>query len=296
MSMFQLPKWIAPHLFTNKKFDDLTADEIKDLQTRISRFKHDAPDVSVMIPAWNEADNIFRALSSLAANTTDLKVEICVINNNSKDRTQEVLDTLGVRNYLQPEQGTPHARQLGLEMAKGKYHLCADSDTFYPPRWIELMTKPMREDAAVTGVYGRYAFISPEGQGRFGLWIYEKVTGILINMRQKNRVHINVLGFNMGLVTAVGRATGGFKVREVRKGDNTGESYIDMAEDGQMALNLLTKGPLKMVAHADALVFTSPRRLMYDGGIYKAFLNRAKLHAGRMGEYVTGKYKKDAKL
>ena len=143
MSLFALPKWITPHLFKDKKFDDLTAAEITDLQTRIAKFEDEKPDISVVIPAWNEENNIFRTLSSLSANITKYKVEIVVINNNSKDRTQEVLDTLGVRNYLQSVQGTPHARQMGLEKARGKYHLCADSDTFYPPQWIDLMVKPI---------------------------------------------------------------------------------------------------------------------------------------------------------
>jgi hypothetical protein len=100
----------------------------------------------------------------------------------------------------------------------------------------------------------------------------------------------------MGLVTQVGKETGGFTVREVRKGTNEGSNYIDMAEDGQMALNLLTRGPLQMVTHKDALVFTSPRRLLMDGGVWQAFTNRAKLHISRLGEYFTGAYKKDAKL
>jgi glycosyltransferase involved in cell wall biosynthesis len=295
-AMFALPKWIHQHLYTNKNFADLTTQEIEDLKNRLSNFKHDNPDVSVMIPAWNEMNNIYRALSSLASNTTNLKVEICVINNNSTDKTQEVLNALGVKNYLQPVQGTPHARQMGLENAKGKYHLCADSDTFYPPRWIELMVQPMLNNTAITGVYGRYAFIPPVGSGRFGLWCYERLTGLLIQLKKKNREHLNVLGYNMGLVTIVGLETGGFLVREVRKGTNEGENFVDMAEDGQMALNLLTKGKLQMVTHSEALVFTSPRRLLMDGGIGKAFVNRAKLHISRIGEYFTGNYKKNAKL
>src|ERR1700748_1224096 len=163
MSIFSLPGWIKPHLFTNKKFGDLTIEEINDLKERISHFKEEQPDVSVVIPAWNEENNIFRTLSSLSANQTNWKVEIVVINNNSKDNTQNVLDEIGVRSYLQPVQGTPHARQMGLEKARGKYHLCADSDTFYPPKWIDLMVKPMVEDTGITGVYGRYSFIPPEG-------------------------------------------------------------------------------------------------------------------------------------
>lgn len=291
--MFSLPKWIAPHLFTGKKFSDLTTAEVTDLQNRISKFKHEQPDISVVIPAWNEENNIFRTLSSLSANETNYKVEIVVINNNSKDNTQAVLDQLGVRSYLQPEQGTPHARQMGLEKARGKYHLCADSDTFYPPKWIELMVKPMVDNTEIVGVYGRYCFIPPEGQGRFGLWLYEVMTGVLVQIRKRKREFLNTLGFNMGFVTQVGRDTGGFKVNQVRKFDNAAGSdyFVDEAEDGTMAVNLKKKGRLKLVLDSKARVFTSPRRLMYDGGVWAAFKNRFKGHGSGMGEYITGKSK-----
>ncbi len=293
MSVFSLPKWIAPHLFTGKKFSDLSAAELTDLQNRISKFKHEQPDISVVIPAWNEENNIFRTLSSLSANETNYKVEIVVINNNSKDNTQAVLDKIGVRSYLQPEQGTPHARQMGLEKARGKYHLCADSDTFYPPKWIDLMVKPMVENTEIVGVYGRYSFIPPEGQGRFGLWLYELMTGILVQIRKRKREYLNTLGFNMGFVTQVGRDTGGFKVSQVRMFDNAAGSdyFVDEAEDGTMAVNLKKKGRLKLVLDAKARVFTSPRRLMYDGGVWAAFKNRFKGHGSGLGEYITGKSK-----
>jgi len=295
MSIFSLPGWIKPHLFTNKKFDDLTAEEINDLKERISHFKEEQPDISVVIPAWNEENNIYRALSSLAANRTKYKVEIVVINNNSTDRTQTVLDTLGVRNYLQPEQGTPHARQLGLEKARGKYHLCADSDTFYPPLWMDTMVKPMIDDKTIQGVYGRYSFIPPEGQGRFGLWIYEKVSGVLIRIRKRKREFMNFLGFNMGFVTETGHTTGGFIVSQVRKFDNAAGSdyFVVEAEDGRMAVNLQKKGRLKLVTSTNARAFTSPRRLMYDGGIWKAFMNRVKGQGSYLPEYITGKNKKE---
>jgi glycosyltransferase involved in cell wall biosynthesis len=293
MSIFSLPKWLTPHLFTGKKFSDLSPAELADLQLRISRFKHEQPDISVVIPAWNEENNIFRTLSSLSANVTDWKVEIVVINNNSKDNTQAVLDEIGVRSYLQPLQGTPHARQMGLEMARGKYHLCADSDTFYPPKWIDLMVKPMVRDTGITGVYGRYSFIPPEGQGRIGLWLYEMMTGVLVQIRKRKREYLNTLGFNMGFVTQVGRDTGGFKVSQVRMFDNAAGSdyFVDEAEDGTMAVNLKKKGRLKLVLNPAARVFTSPRRLMYDGGVWAAFKNRFLGHGSGLGEYITGKSK-----
>lgn len=288
MSLLGLPKWILPHLFTNKRFEDLTEGEIQALRERIGRFREEVPEVSVVIPAWNEEHNIYRTLSSLSASNTRYKVEIIVVNNNSTDGTQKVLDTLGVRNYLQTIQGTPFARQMGLDHARGKFHLCADSDTFYPPDWIDLMVEPMAKNVDITGVYGNYAFIPPAGQGRIGLWFYEKFAGLMIMIRKKNREYLNVYGFNMGFVTEVGRRTGGFKVSGSRVYANiVGSDFQNEAEDGRMALNLKKEGNLKQVTSSKATVFTSPRRLLDDGSISKAFFNRAKRQLQGMRDYLS---------
>ncbi|RYE35116.1 MAG: glycosyltransferase family 2 protein [Sphingobacteriaceae bacterium] len=291
MPLFKLPKWIDPHLYKNKKFTDLTETELADLKSRIVNFSAEMPDVSVVIPAWNEENNIFRAVSSIAANRTSFKVEIVVINNNSTDGTQQVLERLGLRNYFQPEQGTPYARQMGLDVARGRFHLCADCDTFYPPNWIDLMIKPMQQNPTVKGVYGRYSFIPPAGENRFGLKIYEMITGLLIQIRKQNREYLNVLGFNMGFVTEAGRHPNGFLVNKSRKFDNAAgsEYFVEEAEDGRMALHLKKQGRLKLVMHPDARVYTSARRLMYDGGIFKAFKNRLKLHTKSISAYLSGK-------
>ena len=277
MSFLNLPAWTNNHLYPDKKFADLTPTEIETLKNNIARFRSDKPDVSVVIPVWNEQDNIFRTLSSLASSNTQYAVEIVAINNNSKDNTQAVLDELGVRNYFQAEQGTPFARQMGLDNAKGKYHLCADADTLYPPDWITLMVEPMVRSEEITGVYGRYSFIPPQSGDRLGLWFYEKFAYMMIKIRQRKREYLNVYGFNMGFVTQIGRDTGGFKVQGKRVYAGVkGSDYDNDAEDGRMARNLKTRGKLRLVTNTKARVATSARRLMDDGSLWNAFKNRAK--------------------
>ncbi len=290
VALFKLPNWLKKHLYFNKRFSDLTQVELSVIQNRVKSFQDETPEVSIMIPAWNEEDNIFRTLSSLASSNTKRKVEIVVINNNSTDHTQKVLDTLGVRSYFEAQQGITFARQLGLENAKGKYHLCADSDTFYPPGWIDAMVEPLEKDDDVVGVYARYAFLPENTYDRFFFWIYERFAGIIIRLRKRKREHINFLGFNMGFITKVGLANGGFKVTNVRKFDNAigSEYYVDESEDGRMAVNLMKTGKLKLVTSNKAVVFTSSRRLIAEGGVLKAFKYRLKLHSKRLTEYLNG--------
>jgi len=287
MSLFGLPEWVRSHLYEHKNYADLSFTEIESIKKRISIFRNPDPDVSIVIPVWNEQDSIFRTLSSLSANITDYKVEIIVINNNSSDRSQEVLDLLGVISYFEPKQGIHYARQLGLEKAKGTYQLCADADTIYPHKWIDLMVAPMKNTKGVTGVYGRYSFIPPKGNGRLGLWFYELITAAIIRIRQRKRQYLNVYGFNMGLITKIGLETGGFKTITKRQyGSMVGSDFVNDSEDGRMARNLLTKGRIALVTDAKARVFTSSRRLMDDGSIWKAFMNRVRVQLRIFKEFA----------
>lgn len=275
MNLFQLPRWIEPILYNRKRFSDLTPSEIEALRQKLQPFNRPDPEISVVIPAWNEENNIHRTLSSLAANRPHLPTEIIVINNNSTDNTQQVLDTLGVKTYVQTLQGTQHARQMGLEKARGKYHLCADSDTIYPPEWINCMIKPLMTDKRVSCVYGNYAFLPPEGQGRLGLALYELAGEMVTRLRQQGNEFVNAYGFNMGFETQKGLQSGGFRISGPRKYDNIkGSDFVNESEDGRMALNLMSYGRLHRVTAKKATVFTSSRRLMDDGSIWKAFINR----------------------
>lgn len=290
MSLFSLPTWAGKHLYPGKDYQNLPVQALESLKERLSKFSSDEPEVSIVIPAWNEQDNIFRSLSSLADTKTKRKVEIIVINNNSTDNTQALLDKLGVRSYIQHKQGTPFARQLGLEVAKGKYHLCADSDTIYPPLWLELMVQPMETTKEIVGVYGRYSFIPAKGKNRSAYILYEWLTGILVRIRKRKREYINVLGFNMGFITEVARSTDGFKVNQARVFDNAlgSEYFVDEAEDGRMAMRLKEKGKLKLVTSPKARVYTSSRRLEAEGGIVQSFTYRIKTHLSKWKEYLKG--------
>ncbi len=275
MNFFRLPRWVEPILYSNKRFSDFTPHEIEALRQKLKPFNRPDPEISVVIPAWNEENNIYRTLSSLAGNRPHLPAEIIVINNNSTDNTQQVLDSLGVKSYVQTLQGTQHARQMGLEKARGKYHLCADSDTIYPPEWINCMVEPLMNDKRVSCVYGNYSFLPPGGRNRLGLALYELAGEVVIRLRQQGKEYINAYGFNMGFETQKGLLSGGFLISGSRKYDNIkGSDFVNESEDGRMALNLMSFGRLHRVTSKKATVFTSSRRLMDDGSIWKAFMNR----------------------
>lgn len=282
------PKWLEAHLYEGRSFEELTADERKLLAYRLGRFNSPTPEVTIAIPAYNEEESLFRTLSSLAANNTGREVELIVINNNSTDKTQYILDMLGVKNYFQPRQGIAYTRQLGLEKARGRFHLCADADTLYPPTWIENMVAPL-ETGQFLGVYGRYSILAPPGQSQWLFTVYEHCTGILFRLRKKKREFINVLGFNMGFLTEEGRRVHGFDVPKVRVGSNSEESanYTEMSEDGFMAMKLAEVGRLKFLTARSVRVYTSARKVLAGGSLAGVLIKKVKSHARQLYGYYT---------
>jgi glycosyltransferase involved in cell wall biosynthesis len=87
------------------------------------------PRVSVIIPVYNRADMIGRAIDSVLAQRSD-DCELWVIDDGSTDGTPAALESYGDRIHVhrQPNAGRSHARNAGLERATGEFVALLDSD------------------------------------------------------------------------------------------------------------------------------------------------------------------------
>lgn len=103
------------------------------------------PDLSVVIPARNEAAYIRRALESILDQTWPLdKLEVLVVDNGSTDCTAEVVrcvasqsTTLCISLVQEPWPGTARARNRGAEAARGHYLLFMDGDSWMATNLVE---------------------------------------------------------------------------------------------------------------------------------------------------------------
>ena len=105
------------------------------------------PVVTVVIPTYNRAHLITRALRSVLAQTfTDF--EIIVVDDGSTDDTETVvisLDDARVHYYRQPNAGASAARNYGMREAKGEFIAFLDSDDEWFPNKLELQVARFRE-------------------------------------------------------------------------------------------------------------------------------------------------------
>jgi glycosyltransferase involved in cell wall biosynthesis len=93
-----------------------------------------ADTVSVIIPAYNAAAHIVRAIDSALKQTLP-PIEILVIDDGSKDRTAEVVAALPppVRLIRKENGGPASARNLGASQARGDWLALLDADDWWFP-------------------------------------------------------------------------------------------------------------------------------------------------------------------
>ncbi len=280
MINFSLPPWVKIILQKPLNIKQLSAFEITDLKHKLARFSPENPLVSVVIPAWNEEEGILHTLISLANTNTKFATELLIIDNNSTDNTFNLIQSLGLKVFLETKQGVGHARTCGLHKAKGKYILTGDSDTLYPDGWITSMVEGMMNSEQVYCVHGSYSFLPSHKTPRWQYALYEAMSSFVIKKKEKTQPFLNTLGFNCGFIRQKGIDINGYDIetqRTFRGAAGTVEQ--NATEDGMMALRLQQSGgKIKAVGGLEARVWTSDRRIQLDGGLRNALIMRVKKH------------------
>ena len=117
-----------------------------------------SPQISVIVPAFNRAHTLDRALDSALAQTLE-PLEIIVVDDGSVDATGDVVENWRRRNgnfqgliYLKTEnRGVSSARNTGASKAKGDWLAFLDSDDEWLPQKLELQAPLTKTYALVHG-------------------------------------------------------------------------------------------------------------------------------------------------
>lgn len=130
------------------------------LNEPISRYmpEHDVPMISLMVPCYNEGDNLDESIPHLLQLRYP-NYELIFINDGSKDNTGEIIDRWAAKEKKitalhQENQGKASALNHGLTIAKGKYVACIDGDAVLDYYALDYMVQALEKDpkyAATTG-------------------------------------------------------------------------------------------------------------------------------------------------
>lgn len=268
-----MPAWVKRHYITYNSVYEIPNETIERIRKGFENQRTDQPMVSIIVIAYNEEKTILKSLSSLSELKSRYPIEVIVSNNNSSDRTQEILDKCGVKSVFQPLQGVGFARDAGIQIAKGKYHLCADADSIYPASWVDEMVAPLEKGEAIC-TYGRVSFLPDGNKSRLSLSIYEVFKDIAIGMRSIKRPELVAGGASLAFFTRMGKQIGW-------------RTDVKRGEDGQMVLAIKRFGYVKMVKSGDSRIWTTARTLDRDGNFLQMITKRLKRELSRLHFYFT---------
>jgi len=146
------------------------------------------PTVSVIIPTYNRANLIEKAIKS-ALKQTYKDFEIIVVDDGSIDNTEEIVkDFTDFRiHYIchKHNQGVSAARNTGIKTCRGEYIAFLDSDDEWLPGKLDKQIKVLQSESSEVGVvHSDLLYIDENGKNmnklrnpKKGGYIYEDLLG-----------------------------------------------------------------------------------------------------------------------
>jgi glycosyltransferase involved in cell wall biosynthesis len=147
-----------------------------------------APEVSILIPAYNEVQIIGDVVASIKKLYPDF--EIIVINDGSTDQTAQTAKEAGALVYSHPHNiGNGAAIKSGIRFASGKILVFMDGDGQHDPQDIEKMLHYFPDHDMVVGAR------SKRNQGSWGRALANKIYNWLASYVAKFPVQDLTSGF-----------------------------------------------------------------------------------------------------
>jgi len=151
--------------------------------------------LSIVMPAYNEATTLRKIVARvLAVELPGIEKELLIVDDGSRDGTQEVLRELdgkdGVRALFHPRNaGKGAAVWTGMRAASGEIVLIQDADLEYDPREYPVLLRPILEGEADV-VYGSRFLGTSEGHRVLYYW--HSVGNWLLTMMSNVFTNINL--------------------------------------------------------------------------------------------------------
>lgn len=122
------------------------------------------PRFSVIIPAYNAAATLARAVESVRVQTWPA-YEIIIVDDGSSDDTASIAESFGdaVRLIRQSNSGVAAARNTGARIATGDWLAFLDADDGYDPDRIRLHAEWIAEDNILDFLTGDYEYRDDSG-------------------------------------------------------------------------------------------------------------------------------------
>src|SRR5215216_2566932 len=119
-------------------------------------------DISVIISTYNRCDMLSSAIEKLLAQERErVAYEIIIVDNNSTDRTREVVESFIARGHsnlryvFEPRQGISYGRNTGIANSKSGIIAFTDDDVQVSGNWIASIKQAFDKHPEVDFAGGR---------------------------------------------------------------------------------------------------------------------------------------------
>jgi glycosyltransferase involved in cell wall biosynthesis len=121
------------------------------------------PLISIVIPAFNEAEFIADTLKSVFTAAADYagQVETIVVDNNSTDNTGEIAASMGAKVVFEAENQIARARNVGARAANGDCLVFVDADTLIEGNILDKVATNLSSGQVIGGG----AWVEPDSKG-----------------------------------------------------------------------------------------------------------------------------------
>ena len=162
-----------------------------------SNFKKCKINLSILVPCYNEEDNIeecLRRVPKMPWNT-----EIIVIDDGSNDNTAKVALKTKVKNVkvisYKPNHGKGYAIRTGINAARGTFAIILDADMATQPEEIPIVVKPLFDGTADFVNATRFVYPMEKGSMKTLHKPGNKVFALLVSLIIKQYLTDSLCGF-----------------------------------------------------------------------------------------------------
>ncbi len=195
--------------------------------------------ISIIIPTYNEADQIGITIGAVLATTGNEQVEIIVVDGGSSDATIDIAKQFGAGTLISDRKGRGAQMNIGAAAANGEVLYFLHADSIPPPNYIRYINEAV-DGGAISGCF-RLQFDYNHWFLKANCWF--------------TRFNVNAVRFgdqSLFVMKAVFLKSGGFR-----------EDLVVM-EDQEIVGRIKKFGRFKVM---NAAVTTSARKY-HDNGIY----------------------------
>jgi glycosyltransferase involved in cell wall biosynthesis len=122
--------------------------------------------VAVVIPVFNGANTVARAIDSVLCQRFDGEVEVIAVNDGSTDATAAVLGQYGgrIRVLTQQNRGPAHARNAAARLSSADYIAFLDADDAFMPNKLARTVPELANDAHAALLFHDAVALDPDGR------------------------------------------------------------------------------------------------------------------------------------